>query len=187
MTRSTLAGKSITHVWIGSIDDNGENEGSSSVEAQFNPGTLEIAQNVPWKKPDAASKGGQQKGPPKDDNFNALEFTGAEGRSITLELLFDAFEGGAEPVDVLAQVRKLENLAAVRNPTASDETQRRPHHCVVVWGDTLKNSNKENFKCVIENLTTKYTMFSPEGVPLRATCTVKLKEAARVDRKKGKK
>jgi hypothetical protein len=33
------------------------------------------------------------------------------------------------------------------------------------------------FKCVIESLSVKYTMFSDQGVPLRATCTVKLKEA----------
>ena len=35
----------------------------------------------------------------------------------------------------------------------------------------------EGFRCVIESLSTKYTMFSDQGVPLRATCTVKLKEA----------
>jgi len=184
MSDTDHAGKTLTHVWIGSLDDNGESEGGSSVKAQYNPGTLEISQNVPWKKPEAASKGGgQQKGPPKDENFNALEFTGAEGRSVSLELLFDAFEGGG--VDVQASVQKLEKLAAVRgDPTATDESQRRPHHCVVVWGTALHNYRGDNFKCVIENLTTKYTMFSPEGKPLRATCTVKLKEAARVDRKK---
>jgi hypothetical protein len=184
MSDTNHAGKPIEHVWIGSIDDHPDMK-TATVKAQYNPGTLEISQNVPWKKPEAASKGGQQaKGPPKDDNFNALEFTGAEGRSMTLELLFDAFEGGTDAVDVLASVQALENLAAVRDPTNTEEKMRRPHHCVVVWGETLKNSKGENFKCVIENLTTKYTMFDPNGKPLRATCTVKLKEAAQVDRKK---
>ncbi len=32
------------------------------------------------------------------------------------------------------------------------------------------------FRCVIESLSTKVTMFSPKGLPLRATCTMKLKE-----------
>lgn len=179
------AGTTVEHIWIGSIDDD-KSEKTPTVKAQYNPGTLEISQNVPWKKPDAASKGGgQQKGPPKDENYNALEFTGAEGRSMTLELLFDGFEGGEGAVDVQAQVQALEKLAAVRgDPSKGAEDQRRPHHCVVVWGNTLKNVKGENFKCVIENLTTKYTMFAPDGKPLRATCTVKLKEAARVDRVK---
>jgi len=41
-----------------------------------------------------------------------------------------------------------------------------------------------NFNCVIESISTKYTMFSSEGAPLRATCTVKLKEADVVARAK---
>jgi hypothetical protein len=60
----------------------------------------------------------------------------------------------------------------VLDPTSPDETLRRPHMCVVTWGTTVPT-----FKCVIESLSVKYTMFSDQGVPLRATCTVKLKEA----------
>ena len=49
---------------------------------------------------------------------------------------------------------------------------------MVTWGSTLKG-----FKCVIESLSTKYTMFDGAGTPLRATCTVKLKEADSVKAK----
>jgi hypothetical protein len=38
------------------------------------------------------------------------------------------------------------------------------------------------FPCVIESLSTKYTMWNTNGKPLRATCTVKLKAAERVSR-----
>jgi hypothetical protein len=58
---------------------------------------------------------------------------------------------------------------------------RRPHQCVVAWG----GRGLPSFQCVFEALSTKYTMFSSDGEPLRATCTVKLKEAHAVD-KKGK-
>jgi hypothetical protein len=51
---------------------------------------------------------------------------------------------------------------------------------VATWGATV-----EKFRCVIESLSTKYTMFSDDGVPLRATCTVKLKEADVVSMAKG--
>ena len=181
--RTNHAGKQVEYVWIGSIDEGQTSKENATVKAQFNPGTIEISQNVPWKKPDAASKGGgQQKGPPKDENYNALEFTGAEGRSMTLELLFDGVEDGS---DVQKEVHKLETLASVRgDPAKGAENERRPHHCVVVWGTVMTNRHGDKFKCVIESLTTKYTMFSPDGKPLRATCTVKLKEAAQVDRKK---
>ncbi|MBL9015051.1 MAG: hypothetical protein JNL83_12790 [Myxococcales bacterium] len=166
-------------IQIGSKD-----KSSLTIDAQYNPATLEISQNVPWKKPDAANKGGggaNQQGTPKDANFMALEFTGAESRSMSIELLFDAFEGGDRAPNgksVMECVAVLEELATPVKPDSTQENERRPHHCILTWGAGIK------FQCVIENLTTKYTMFSADGTPTRATCTVKLKEAARVDRKK---
>jgi hypothetical protein len=43
---------------------------------------------------------------------------------------------------------------------------------VVIWGP----SSARQFRCVIDSLTTKLTMFAPNGEPLRATCTMKLTE-----------
>ncbi len=169
---------------IGSLD-----EPSVTVTAQYNPATIEIAQNVPWKKPDAATQNAAQGGATgqaakskKDENYMALEFTGAEGRSVSVELLFDGMETrhDASGEDWVAkQVGVLEQLARVRDPSSDEDKLRRPHHCVVEWGGALPK-----FQCVIASLTTKYTMFSATGTPLRATCTIKLTEAARVDKKK---
>jgi hypothetical protein len=168
-----------------SIDD-----GSLEVTAQYNPKELQVDQNVPWKKPDAATQAGTQaggagkaKGP--DENHMALEFTGAEGRTMTVELLFDGYQGsgGSRPAaDVQVLVAKLEQMARVMEPESQDETKRRPHHLTVRWGSALWTNGR--LDCVIESLSTKYSMFSTDGVPLRATCTVKLKEAQRVDKKK---
>jgi hypothetical protein len=142
------------------------------VPAQYNPKELQVDQTVPWKKPDAANQTGNQEG---SGGKIALEFTGAEGRTMTVELLFDGYEKNES---VAGQVGALETLARVRNPNEKDEKKRRPHQCVVSWG----GAGLPSFECVIESLSTKYTMFSPEGMPLRATCTVKLKEAEAVDK-----
>jgi hypothetical protein len=172
-----------TKIEIGSID-----EPKLTVKAQFNPKELQIDQNVPWKKPDAANKTGTQKGKDQSaDDPIALEFTGAEGRTMTLELLFDGYEssdrgGTGAAIDVADKIETLATLARVRNPEEKDETKRRPHQCVVTWGATLPR-----FVCVIESLSIKYTMFSKDGAPLRATATVKLKEAHAVDKKKAQK
>jgi hypothetical protein len=131
------------------------------VDAQFNPSNLQVDLTVPWQKKSQANK--------SNETGIQLEFTGAEGRSLTLELLFDGFETGTSVAD---KIQTLNTMASVMNPSDADETKRRPHLCVVTWGTTIPK-----FKCVIESLSTKYTMFSDKGVPLRATCTVKLKEA----------
>lgn len=160
---------------IGSLDD------STTVKAQYNPKELQVDQSVPWKKPDSANKTGQNEGGGGGGSDGiALEFTGAEGRTMSVELLFDGFEADGRKVDVAAEVKKLETLAAVRKPESKDEKERRPHHCVISWGDR----GLPKFKCVIESLSTKYTMFSSDGEPLRATCTVKLKEADKLEKGK---
>jgi hypothetical protein len=99
---------------------------------------------------------------------------------MTVEMLFDGYEEGGRSVNVAACVGVLEELARVRDPSSTDEKMRRPHHCTVSWGER----GLPRFDCVIENLSTKYSMFSSDGKPLRATCTVKLKEAKSVDKKK---
>jgi hypothetical protein len=153
---------------IGSLDD------STTVSAQYNPKELQIDMNVPWKKPEAATKTGNQSGG-GGSNPLEVEFTGAEGRSLTIEMLFDGYEKeGGRAVDVRGEVEKLTKLATVREPNSNDEQKRRPHHCVISWGQR----GLPKFECVIESLSTKYSMFSSEGEPLRATCTVKLKEAS---------
>jgi Contractile injection system tube protein len=149
-----------------------------TVIAQYNPKELQIDQNVPWKKPDAATQEGSQKAKAADEDPIALEFVGAEGRSITVELLFDSYEQ-KDSAPVVAAVGTLAALASVIKPGSSEEKERRPHQCMVTWGTTLPK-----FKCVIESFSTKYTMFGTQGEPLRATCTVKLKEANAVEKKK---
>jgi hypothetical protein len=155
---------------LGSLDEPGLN-----VEAQYNPKELQIDMNVPWKKPDAATKTGNQEGGAGSSPLE-LEFTGAEGRSLTIEMLFDGYEGekSGRYVKVKDMVETLTKLATVRKATSNDEQMRRPHHCVISWGD----GGLPKFQCVIESLSTKYSMFSTDGEPLRATCTVKLKEAS---------
>jgi hypothetical protein len=131
------------------------------VDAQYNPKELQIDKSVPWQKKSQANK--------TNETGIQLEFTGAEGRSMSLELLFDGYETNTSVAD---KIDTLNTMASVLNPGDKDETKRRPHLCVVTWGSTVPK-----FKCVIESLSVKYTMFSDKGVPLRATCTVKLKEA----------
>lgn len=154
-------------VWIGSLD-----ETSLKVEAQYNPKELQLDKTVPW-----------QKHPKPNANGLQLEFTGAEPRQMTLELMFDGYEQNKSIADHIASLEKMSN---VRMETGKDE-ERRPHHCVVVWGTVLPGTGGgHRFQCVIESMQTKYTMFHTNGYPLRATVTLKLKEADRVTMKKKK-
>lgn len=151
------------------------------VSAQYNPKELQIDKTVPWSKVNQAN---QSTTANSSEGGIHLEFTGAEGRSMSVELLFDGYElkGSTGKGAVSELIGKLETMASVLDPSSSDENKRRPHRCVVTWGA----GGMPSFRCVIESLSTKYTMFSSDGVPLRATCTVKLKEADVVSMAKSK-
>jgi hypothetical protein len=141
---------------IGSLDDP-----SITIKAQYNPKDLQVDLQVPWQKVNQANN--------SNDEGIHLEFTGADGRELTVELLFDGYETKSSIAD---QIETIHKLASVWKPGSTKENERRPHRCVVNWGSTVSS-----FRCVIESVSTKYTMFTDDGTPVRATCTVKLKEA----------
>lgn len=142
------------------------------VAAQYNPKELQLDKAIAWGAHNQRDNRASHRRELAEGQHD-LEFTGGEGRAMSVELLFDRYEldKSVEPtVDVL------ELLSSVTDPESADETLRRPHHCVVVWGV----AGMKPFRCVIEALSVKYTMFSTDGVPLRAVCTVKLREASRI-------
>jgi len=142
---------SVAKLSIGSLDNT-----KLSVEAHYNPKDLAYQRSVPWSAHPLADKTAKDQ--------MEVEFTGAQPRTMDLELLFDAFETSGT---VQATVDVLDVLAAV------DDNLRRPHYCVVTWGD----QGVRPLRCVIESLTVKYTMFDRMGAPKRAVCNVKVREA----------
>lgn len=156
--------------WIASLDDPGP---ELELRAQYNPKELQIDKQVPWQDPKAKDN---RSGPRAEKSKQTdLEYTGAPKRSMTVELLFDGYEAARS---IEGEIAILETLSSARNPESPNDDERRPHHCVAAWGDTQDGIRP--FRCVIESLSVKYSMWSPTGIPLRATCTLKLTEASKM-------
>jgi hypothetical protein len=153
--------RSIAKLSIGSLD-----EPSLAVDAHYNPKELQFQRSVPWATHPLANHAAA-------DQLD-LEFTGSQPRTMDLEMLFDCFEqqNPDDPRTIEQLVDVVETLAAVRDPKG-DAAHRRPHFCVVTWGDR----GVKPLRCVIESVTVKYTMFDRMGTPLRAVCNIKVKEA----------
>lgn len=146
---------------IGSLDDS-----KLTVAAHYNPHELQIDKSIPWGEHDERDT--KKKSAPKQGQ-DSLEFNGAPTRTMSIELLFDGYE---EQKSVEPLIDALEEMSTPRDATAKEPEDRRPHYCVVVWGKDIPP-----FRCVIDGLVVKYTMFDTRGMPLRAVATVKLKEA----------
>ena len=124
------------------------------VEAHFNPKELAIEKSVPWNK-HKDSKG----------DTPLLEFTDAEPKTMSVELLFDTYESRKSVYK--KYIKTLEEFTLI-----VDQKKKRPPMCIFLWGKSFPS-----FMGVIESLATKYTMFLADGTPVRATVTVKMKQA----------
>jgi hypothetical protein len=154
-----LAPSATNKLTIQSVDPMGD-----PITANFNPKEIQITKKVPWEK-SKSSKG----------DMPALEFTAAEAETMSVELFFDTYETKEDVYETY--IVGLRALCLV-NEGATGE-KKRPPLVVVAWG----NKKFLNFRGVINNLAVKYTMFLPDGTPVRATATVSLQAAAKVKAK----
>ena len=135
--------------------------------AQYNPKEVGVDKSVPW-----------QKAPTSTGDQPEMQFTSAEGRSMSFELFFDGYETGTNVHT--EYVGPLLALAMVMKPGGTEE-EKRPPRVRILWG----SGALPQFDGVIASVGTKYTMFLPDGTPVRATCSVKITEASSASFKKG--
>jgi hypothetical protein len=110
-----------------------------------------------------------------------LQFVRGEARTVSLELFFDTYEKG-EDVRMYTDAITGWDAGSTFSKLSGDKKGlmdidsdlHAPPICQFVWGAFV-------FQCIIERASKRFTMFLPEGVPVRATLTVSLKEYREVD------
>ncbi len=95
-----------------------------------------------------------------------LQFTQGQTQTFSLELFFDTTEHGMGEgaQDVGELIKPFYQLVKIQPETHA------PPRIQFNWGEKL------SFKAVVEQVQRNYTLFNPEGIPLRATVTLSLKE-----------
>jgi Contractile injection system tube protein len=146
---------------IGSVDDD-----KLTVSAHYNPKEIELAIQATWKDFDKI----QGRVPQQSKDIIDLEYMGLPAPTMSLELFFDGFEKGES---IESNIQKLRKMASPQDEESDNPMKLRPHLCVIAWGQR----DFASFRCVIESINVKYTMFSVDGLALRAVCQLKLKEA----------
>ena len=110
-----------------------------------------------------------------------LQFVRGQTETLSLDLFFDSTESGMDdaaiPVtDLTDQFYQMVKI---------DGRTHAPPVCFFSWGATFPgqrnygstgSQGRYGFQCLIESVRQRFTLFSPQGVPLRATLTVSLKE-----------
>lgn len=92
-----------------------------------------------------------------------LQYVKGNAGSITLEAFYDTYEEGTDVREFTKQLSSLMNI---------DPELHAPPTLLFVWG----MSSQEPFTCVLERVTTRFTMFNSDGIPVRARLSITLKE-----------
>lgn len=125
----------------------------------FNPTEYSIAKTNNWKPKDVVGK-----------NVPQMTFTGGDSKTLTMSLFFDVAE--EDSGDVRLYIDQLWALVLIDEKNKNYATKRaRPPLCLFEWGEHWQ------FTAVVTSLKVRYTLFSENGTPIRATADVTFREA----------
>jgi nucleoid-associated protein YgaU len=110
-----------------------------------------------------------------------LQFVRGQNEKLTVDLFFDTTEDGtgAGATSVTTLTDAFYSLVKI------EPGGHAPPICTFLWNasfpgadlsPTVGNQRRSEFQCVVENIKQKFTLFSSEGVPLRATLSLVLRE-----------
>lgn len=137
--------------------------GSRSLSVQFNPTELNFTKTAQVA----------EIGIPGLDT-PLLQYVRGQAETLTLELFFDTTEDGtgASAKPVTGKTDEFYSLIKAEQATHA------PPVLLFLWGGTAFPGRRRDhgFRCVVTSVRQQFTMFAPDGKPLRAKLTVELKE-----------
>lgn len=123
-------------------------------------------------------------------NSPLQQFVRGQAEKLTLDLFFDTTDQGMAEgaASVTEWTDKIYSLVKIV------PTLHAPPICVLIWSDhfpgdsigssiavEMKSQSRHGFQCLVESVRQKFTLFSQDGIPLRATLTVSLREYKTLD------
>jgi len=125
---------------------------TEEIRVMFNPSEVAVKKTVPWNKHDIEGLD-----PPK------LQFT--HGRSFSLRVNLTVDEEDVEGGDVTLPAIVMEQYII------ENRDVKKPEPILIKWGES-----EFKFRGVLEKIDVKYTMFLPDGTPVRAEISSTWKE-----------
>lgn len=110
-----------------------------------------------------------------------VQFVRGDAETLSLELFFDSTADGTGG----AAVAVTEKVAQFQKLVAIDGDLHTPPLVVVTWGEDFPGpamgkieTPAQEFRAIVLSVTRRFTLFNPDGKPLRATVSVSLKQYA---------
>jgi nucleoid-associated protein YgaU len=127
------------------------------VKFQFNPKEYTVSKSASWKKEPV--KGAKKTSMP--------EFQGAEPRSLSVEFFLD--QASSPTHNLKEDIERLFQCCTPLDETI-DKNEPSPPFVVFSWGRNV------TFTAHVKKVSAKYTLFTDDGEPARAVCSLDLEE-----------
>ena len=131
-------------------------ETNQQIEFLFNPTEYSLSKSNSW---DSVAIVGFDVPP--------TEFQGGNPTTLSLDIFFDTYELNQ---DVRTYTDKVFKLTKISNETRQNGQRGRPPRVLFNWGRVF------SFQAVITSLSITYTLFKPDGTPVRAKMKLNLQE-----------
>jgi nucleoid-associated protein YgaU len=135
------------------LAESSPNEFNTQIQALFNPSEITIEQTINWNDNPTSQR----------DVVNS-QHTNANPATLSVELFFDTYEAKS---DVRDYTRKVAELARIE----THGNMHRPPVCQLSWG-----AFGVFFQGTLQSITEKFTLFLPNGTPVRATLQCSFKQ-----------
>jgi nucleoid-associated protein YgaU len=130
-----------------------------TIRFSFNPKDLSFTKGARWNRRDQ----------PNATSSAPPTFGGASPATLSFEMFLDATDDMGDKV-----VGTVERLMKACVPTSHSMSGSPPTPSapwvVFRWGGL------QGFPAIVKSINGKFTLFTPDGIPVRATCTVQLEE-----------
>lgn len=147
---AAASGGELTKAFLTNVETN------ERIEFLFNPTEYSLSKTNSW---DSVAIVGFDVPP--------TEFQGGQPTTLSLDLFFDTYERNE---DVRTYTDKVFQLTKISSETRQNSQRGRPPRCLFNWGRVF------SFQSVITSLSITYTLFKPDGTPVRAKMKLELQE-----------
>src|SRR5262249_13132252 len=137
------------------------------LECWFNPKEYTIQKQNQWKVD-----------PVVGTALPTAQFGGGQPRKLSLDLLFDASDSDLDVSSVTDRLFKMMEVNKARG-SGGGKNSGRPPMVTFTWGGTV------TFKAVADSLSVQYTLFRPDGSPIRAQAKLSLIQVEKAQDKSG--
>jgi hypothetical protein len=133
--------------------------GAEVVQFHFNPNEFTVNQANQWQPQQTSGS-----------SIPDVRFGGVGARTLSMTIVFDTYEQKSDVRTHTDKVQRLMEVPPAQSPTGK---QSRPPHVEFGWG-TFRS-----FRAVITQVSQRFTLFLPDGTPVRATLQLTLQEVPR--------